>query len=66
MKPLILPLLALALTAFVACAEDDHEHDAEDFASYDECVEHYTAEGHDDAEIEERCAELEDNSSSSG
>lgn len=66
MKPMILPLLAVALTALVACAEDEHEHEAEDFASYDECVEHYTAEGHDADEIDELCADLEDNSSSSG
>ena len=64
MKNVILPLLVVALTGVFACAEDDHEHEAEDFASYDECVEHYTAEGHDDAEIEELCADLENGNAS--
>lgn len=60
MKSLILPLLALALTAFFACAEDEHTHEAEDFATLDACVEHYTEEGRTEAEIDELCAELED------
>ena len=64
MKSLILPVLAAV--ALFACAEDEHEHEAEDFASYDACVEHYTAEGHTADEFDDLCAALEDTSSSSG
>ncbi len=56
-------LLGLSLVAVcAACAEDDHTHDPEDFASRDECVEHYKGEGHDDAEVDDLCKEFADQS----
>ncbi len=58
--PRSLALGALAaLAAFVACGtEEDHEHDAEDFANKAECEEHYAEEGHSEDEIAELCADV--------
>ena len=53
-------LSALACVVCVACAEDDHEHDVSEFETYDECAEHYTAEGHTEADVEEFCAPLKE------
>lgn len=52
----LLPLVATIFGA-VACVEDTHEHDAEEFTSYDECVAHYTDEGRG-PEAAELCADL--------
>jgi len=58
---ILLPLVAaMSALVCVACAEDDHEHDVSEFETYDECAEHYAAEGHGDAEVEDFCAALKE------
>ncbi len=53
-------LALAAVFAVVGCAQDDHEHDVSEFATYDDCFDHYKGEGHTDAEADDFCESLKE------
>ena len=64
MKSVSLALWAASLLVGACGSEDEHgEHE---FASRAECEEHYEAEGHTAEEIDELCADVEDNPAGNG
>jgi ABC-type glycerol-3-phosphate transport system substrate-binding protein len=59
-------LLLVLVAVTSACGSEEEDHGSHEFASHEECETHYAGEGYTTDEIEELCADVEDDEHAEG